>query len=997
MDSVGVVSLVIDVSKDLYTYYRAIRDCDTDIKELRTQLLLLHETASSLTRALSRDGLSAEDKSQVDLAFTKCEDAAKELESALERIKIDGVPAATALAKMKAVGKKAAYPFRKSTIEDLAEDVNSCQDALHIAMSVLQLNIGVTTVEQLQELDDKLVASRTAIESGLRDLGLAHDAAKDEIVKHLLQNRKMLEEEGNRRKAMAIVESLMYPQMNDREWQIHAADDSTLGDLFIGEESKRHPQTISLLSFLEGDSGLFWIQGKPASGKSTLMKYLLSRSHGPDKLWKSGDPKDSIIASHFCWVAGSTTQRSQQGLLQSLLYQVLQADLALVPTACPSRWRSDSDVSKWHEKGLWGCLYAAVSASDRQLCFFIDGLDELQPERDHVLLSRALNRLSSFGNAKVIVSSRPWTAFERTLNYDGKTFTMENNNRRAIIRYIRNELETNTTDKAFTQVSWDCLHGRSCNQKHNHDEAHDLVRSIATRASGVFLWVALVMEAVSRHVGLGCPVSVLHSYVQKLPSELEQYFHNMIFERIHESLLSDTAMALSIALRDDHAASVRHFALLCNYMDSGQSWLIDPGFVSNLPCVTITPDELHKIGQKTLAFLRGCCRDLLDCPLPPASISANDPDDFMDTSIEFTHRTVFDYLHTPEMQVLLSKYTPVHFKDARFSNSLDVAACRMVVIDPQDLYGSLHGWQQLAYCAEDLLAWIRFETLETKNLETGMNSFLGLTHALEEISLYHCKALEGLLEVEPESQFDEVASRYCTQLSIMLAMSGLFTFTDTLIALAPYLVGSVVSAETLVDFLHHTMFQADDYDNTFDVAIIRKLLQAGVDPNLKRDRFDSLAESSTSWETFLGQLKKNTYVRLPHIKHAVAVSEDWVPKDPSETRVIATEEEIYANPYIQEAIKTFIEFGAELTPEVIGTLTNCLPKSDGNNFDWPEFLTTYAQPAKRIELEDDRIERLRRWPEHWLFEEDRKLIQNCSQAVPGAVAGAAIEAEDHLT
>jgi cell division septum initiation protein DivIVA len=259
MDSVGVVSLVLDVSKDLYIYYRAVRDCDTDIKELRTQLLLLHETASSLTRALSRDGLSAEDKSQVDLVFTKCEDAAKELKSALERIKIDGVPAATTLEKMKAVGKKAAYPFRKATIEDLAEDVKSCQEALHVATSVLQLNISATTVEQLQELDDKLVASTTAMESGLRDLGLAHDAAKDEIVQHLLQDRKMLEEEGNRRKALAIVESLKYPQMNDREWQVHAADDLTLGDLFIGEESKRHPQIMSLLSFLEGDSGLFWI------------------------------------------------------------------------------------------------------------------------------------------------------------------------------------------------------------------------------------------------------------------------------------------------------------------------------------------------------------------------------------------------------------------------------------------------------------------------------------------------------------------------------------------------------------------------------------------------------------------------------------------------------------------------------------------------------------------------------------------------------------------
>lgn len=178
MDSVGIISLVIDVSKDLYTYYRAVSDCDSDIKELRTQLLLLHQTASSLTTTLKRDGLSAEDKSQVDVASTKCEDAAEELKSALERIKIDGVPATTALQKMKAVGRKTVYPFKKSTVAGLAEDVESCQDALQIAISVLQLNIGATTVEQLQKLDEKLVAGTTALETALKDLRITHDTAK---------------------------------------------------------------------------------------------------------------------------------------------------------------------------------------------------------------------------------------------------------------------------------------------------------------------------------------------------------------------------------------------------------------------------------------------------------------------------------------------------------------------------------------------------------------------------------------------------------------------------------------------------------------------------------------------------------------------------------------------------------------------------------------------------------------------------------------------------
>lgn len=303
-------------------------------------------------------------------------------------------------------------------------------------MSVLQLNIGATNVERLQNLDDRMLASTTTIESGLKNLGLTQDAAKDEIVQHLLQNREMLEEEGNRRKAMAIVESLKYPQMNDREWQIHAAHESTFGNLFSGGESKRHPQILSLLAFLEGGSGLFWTKGKPAFGKSMFMEYLLSRRHGANKLWTSSDPREAIFASYFCWVTGTTMQKSQQGLLQSLLYKVLLADLALVPIACPFQWSFGSRPIQWHAKELWCYLYAAIQGSDRQICFFIDGLDELEPEREHISLTKALNKLSSYGNSKVVVSYRPWTAFELNLKHNGGILIMEDNNRLAIIRYI---------------------------------------------------------------------------------------------------------------------------------------------------------------------------------------------------------------------------------------------------------------------------------------------------------------------------------------------------------------------------------------------------------------------------------------------------------------------------------------------------------------------------------------------------------------------------------
>lgn len=65
--------------------------------------------------------------------------------------------------------------------------------------------------------------------------------------------------------------------------------------------------------------------------------FWLDRTRHPYKLWQWSGTKDVHFVSHFCWIAGTPMQKSQHGLLQSLLYQVLLSDLALVPIACASR------------------------------------------------------------------------------------------------------------------------------------------------------------------------------------------------------------------------------------------------------------------------------------------------------------------------------------------------------------------------------------------------------------------------------------------------------------------------------------------------------------------------------------------------------------------------------------------------------------------------------------------------------------------------------------
>lgn len=68
---------------------------------------------------------------------------------------------------------------------------------------------------------------------------------------------------------------------------------------------------------------LYWVAGKPGSGKSTLMKFVYEDARLMPRLsvWESGMPIYS--ASFFFWNSGTTIQMSRIGLLKSLLYQTI--------------------------------------------------------------------------------------------------------------------------------------------------------------------------------------------------------------------------------------------------------------------------------------------------------------------------------------------------------------------------------------------------------------------------------------------------------------------------------------------------------------------------------------------------------------------------------------------------------------------------------------------------------------------------------------------------
>lgn len=72
---------------------------------------------------------------------------------------------------------------------------------------------------------------------------------------------------------------------------------------------------------------IFWISGKPGSGKSTLMKYIVSSPQTHHFLNSGSSQKITWTILHFFFDfrTAKTLANMQEGLYQSLLYQVMSA------------------------------------------------------------------------------------------------------------------------------------------------------------------------------------------------------------------------------------------------------------------------------------------------------------------------------------------------------------------------------------------------------------------------------------------------------------------------------------------------------------------------------------------------------------------------------------------------------------------------------------------------------------------------------------------------
>lgn len=127
--------------------------------------------------------------------------------------------------------------------------------------------------------------------------------------------------------------------MNLRHETIAEAHQQTFERIFCDPKVEDKPWS-NFSKWLEDNSGIYWIHGKPGSGKSTLMRFIVEdpRSRIYAETWAKNTPLETPY--FFFWNSGDLPRGSQSGLLRTLLYEILQKYCDLIPAVFPREWHA---------------------------------------------------------------------------------------------------------------------------------------------------------------------------------------------------------------------------------------------------------------------------------------------------------------------------------------------------------------------------------------------------------------------------------------------------------------------------------------------------------------------------------------------------------------------------------------------------------------------------------------------------------------------------------
>ena len=297
-----------------------------------------------------------------------------------------------------------------------------------------------------------------------------------------------------------LLSSLHFAERQSREHQLRNFEAKEETFQWIWSSS-------SFVGWLSSQDGVYWISGKPGSGKSILVEHLVR--HDRTKLELQTHNRMSWITLHFFFDfrGGKNINNSFEGLLRSLLWQLIHAIPQLEVLELDAGGLDS--ISDWPEDKLRNALRNSLENVDEGVCIFVDGLDEY--EGDFFTLIPFLMSLASSQNplTKICVSSRPEPVPSRLLQVHPH-LSLSEHNASAIESYCYRTLR-----------EFDSAVG-------GNSDISKLSRLITERAEGVFLWARFALRELMQADCEGETLDELEPRLQKIPQDLGEIYDRIL-------------------------------------------------------------------------------------------------------------------------------------------------------------------------------------------------------------------------------------------------------------------------------------------------------------------------------------------------------------------------------------------------------------------------------------------------------------------------------------
>lgn len=265
------------------------------------------------------------------------------------------------------------------------------------------------------------------------------------------------------------------------------------------------------------------------------MNYVHRNDRTSALLIKWSGAKEIFTLGFFFWNAGTALEKSLEGLLRSLLYQLLQKFPSLIPLSCSNQsalgptkdgLQKCETIAAWTERRLQTTFQSVIRQAQEycRICIFIDGLDEISGEPDAAIA--VIEKMQS-ADVKVCVSSRPDRSYTEAFS-SCATLRLQDLTEPDIRMYVSDKLQP-----------W--LQAESAN------DTSKVLDRVTSKAQGVFLWVELVVKALIKGLKNDDTLMQLQTRIESTPSEIEALYAKML-SNIDEIYRRDAALLFQMGL-----------------------------------------------------------------------------------------------------------------------------------------------------------------------------------------------------------------------------------------------------------------------------------------------------------------------------------------------------------------------------------------------------------------------------------------------------------------